>query len=246
MVETNENIVEEIIENKSLETISNVSHKESFLELEVKTICETPKVRQPGTTDEPIYHEFIENLKTIPLRTSFTFPPSAGLKIKPIASSSPADSAPSIRGDIITTSVPATATTTTSSNTNFNCLPLEIQLKIFRLLPSEVSTGISGKGYLSVNGHQTSTVRECHTVSTQNYSSLAAATRVCKFWRQLGEDPSLWKKFRLPMNSKRTTEELLEALKMRRFQSIRSIQFLGDRLLSPKEVQYGTQTKLET
>ena len=45
MVETSENIVEEIIENKSLETISNVSHKKSLSELEVKTICETHKAR---------------------------------------------------------------------------------------------------------------------------------------------------------------------------------------------------------
>jgi len=45
VIKTSENIVEEIIENKSLETISNVSQKESLSELEVKTICEIHKAR---------------------------------------------------------------------------------------------------------------------------------------------------------------------------------------------------------
>ena len=48
----------------------------------------------------------------------------------------------------------------------------------------------------------------------QDYSSLAATTLVSKNWNQLGEHPKLWEHFYLLINSNKTPDEILEALRI--------------------------------
>ena len=127
------------------------------------------------------------------------------------------------------------------SNTNFSYLPVEIQRKIFKMLPSEVTVATC----IPEQALYIDETYAYHINSRQDYSALAAATGVCKYWKELGEDPWLWEGFRLPVDSRVTAEELVKALEMRRFQHIRSIQFLDDNVLGCDEVQYGIQTKLE-
>ena len=127
------------------------------------------------------------------------------------------------------------------SNTNFSYLPVEIQRKIFRMLPSEVTVDTCIPEQALYNDE----TYAYHINSRQDYSALATATRVCKYWKELGENPWLWERFRLPVDSTVTAEKLVEALEMRRFQQIRSLQFLDDNVLGCNEVQYGIQTRME-
>ena len=66
-----------------------------------------------------------------------------------------------------------------------------------------------------------------------------------KHWKKLAEDPKLWEKFHLPVDSRRTAKDVLEALSMPRFQQIEYIQFMDDESLGCDEVQFGIQTKIE-
>ena len=97
-------------------------------------------------------------------------------------------------------------------NTNFSNLPPEIQSKIFSMLPSEitVNTCITHQAFY--------TDKKYPRYNRQDYSSLAAATEVSKHWNKLGEHPKLWENFNLLVNSNKTPDDILEAVRMTRFQ----------------------------
>ena len=67
----------------------------------------------------------------------------------------------------------------------------------------------------------------------QNYAALSAAIAVSKEWKQIREDPHIWKHFYLPVDSTRTAENLLETLNTRRFKLLNYIKVMDNDLLVP-------------
>ena len=96
-------------------------------------------------------------------------------------------------------------------------LPLEIIHKILQLVPS-----------------------------TQDYFSLGQAALVSKRWRNIINDPYLWKDFILPIHSYDMAEDFLSALTMGRYDRVTSTRYVSDNLLSKSDIRYGLQTKVET
>ena len=110
--------------------------------------------------------------------------------------------------------------TRSKSHTNFNCLPLEIQLRILSMLPTEttVTTSIDYQSFYTDENYP--------RLIRQDYSSLAVTTLVSKKWNKLGEHPKLWEHFNLLINSNKTPDDILAALRTTRFQRIKYMQFM--------------------
>lgn len=123
----------------------------------------------------------------------------------------------------------------------FGRLPREIQRMVLGLLASDRPVATC----LPVAATYSSRVARFYTATRQDYSALAAATRVCRDWRQVASEPSLWRDFRLPITSSREAEEVLEALQYTRFQLVTKVNWVTDSLLDSEEVQYGVQTRVE-
>ena len=81
--------------------------------------------------------------------------------------------------------------------------------------------------------------------SKQDFTALAQASGVSREWQLQVDNPYLWKKFHLPVNSTRSAEEVLHALNTPRLQQISYIKFIEDELLGCDKIEYGMQTKLE-
>ena len=111
--------------------------------------------------------------------------------------------------------------TRSKSHTNFNHLPLEIQLRILSMLPTEttVTTSIDYQSFYTDENYP--------RLIRQDYSSLALTTLVSKKWNELGEHPKLWEHFTLLVNNNRNMTELLAAFRTTRFQRVKYLQHMS-------------------
>ena len=120
-------------------------------------------------------------------------------------------------------------TTNLGQDTKFDTLPPEMVLKIFIMLPSYGAMNTptySQAVYKGNNPINDPYKNEKHNYNyRQNFTALVNAIKVSKYWKKIGEDPKLWKKFCLIFNTSTPSYEVKETLKLHKFQKIQHIHF---------------------